>query len=326
MENEDQSMADLLGSNLPDAIQNLQNLLGKLQSISAEDADSRKKQLHSFVSTAKPTVKALLEVSGLASPGSEATKPSKQNCGLLNEKGKKAYKGRHYTRSASYQSVLQPVEEKPDKHRRRGHISVPQELLMSSINHREEIKHELGMNQYGSSPLLLGDSMEPNGSISEVEDKPWGTIKQWGKYIPAEESPATDIRQCQIQLQLKKATLEEQIMQLEKTTMAGKDREKEALREELDICMHELGSLLSQYEDVRSKLAKKEKECYKLHCDIGQASSNITEDMDEREVFEFELWNVKTALKWCDTILDSKTMQKYALKNIVKLAEGVKGL
>jgi ElaB/YqjD/DUF883 family membrane-anchored ribosome-binding protein len=322
MEGQKQSMADSLDSNLPDVIQNLQSLLDKLQSISAEDQDSRKEQLYSFVSTARPAVKALLDDVGIPpravavmhkpSRQKEKRKPTSENSSLSESKGKLPSRAKGKIRnSPSFPSGLQPVRDKSSNHKRR---SVPQELLVSPAYLHEETKHQERLDQPQFFTSLLGDTAEPiapdhnaSSSDSDAEHPP----------SDHEEPSAASVHRYCVQLEKQKATLTDQLLHLE---MKAKS-ESESLRDDLDTCTHERNSLLSQCETVKCQLARKEKECYKLYrlaCSEG--------DMAERDRIEFKLWNVEVALKWCHTNMDSRAVHEYAIKNIVKLAKRVECL
>lgn len=348
-----QSVGDIVSSSLPEVIQNLQSVLDKLRSIS--DEDSKEQQLSAFISTAMPSVKTFLQAvtndpiakrsfsTGAVKP-SRAKEKRKINYGAAYQqskdvsevKSKKGWSGKSKSRmkkSVSFQSALQALEEKPERHGRRSHPHSEETALLLSTNHTNDEFYDReadvpDQDQPPVFPSRLGDSEEAPGCASS--DSEGEGYELWDIISNLQEHPvegnSENIHQCQVQLKREKKKLEEKIMHLEITAL-GKDDKTQQLSEDFETCLHEHQSLATQYEDLRSKLARKEKECYELHCEIDR-KADTNQGMDERDTFEFQLSNVKMALKFCGTlILDTKNdRQEYAMMNILKIAKRVKGL
>lgn len=357
MASQNQSVVDTLSSALPDVIENLQSVLDELRSISTEGGEySKKQRLSVFFSATTPYVKAFLQDSGSdlyaksSFPiGAVGTgKPSQPKEKRKTSYGASYQQSRHVSevkskkgpsksksrmrKSASFQSAL---EEKTDRHGRRGH-SRSEEPAISLKLHDKFYKHEAdisseaaGQDQPPVFPSRLGDEAADlnRSASSDSEDEggePWDTISHLQEH-PVEEYSA-NIHHCQVQLKREKENLEERLMHLQITAL-NKDEEMQQLSKNFETCLHEHHSLVTQYEDLRSELAKKEKECYKLHCKIDQ-KADANQCMDERDRFEFQLSNVNMALKYCNTIiLDAEdNRREYAVMNIVKIAKRMKGL
>lgn len=236
-------------------------------------------------------------------------------------------------KSVSFPSALQTIHEKSDRHRKRGSLTDTAPLLPEYQPASNSSGESLGSREPDDDALVVsGDSQElrlgaADGQSAATNDiggeifvyaetRVWNWITGSATCPIEENSENGFIDRCQRLLEKEREKLEEQALKNEQKAQEvslKQNQEIQWLKEAYD-------KSIAERDTLKSKLANKEKKCYQLHREIDK-KIKADRNLDATQVVELELRNVKIALTFCSTILDSNGARQYALKKILKLAK-----
>lgn len=258
-------------------------------------------------------------------------------------------------KSASYHSEVNLLDNS-EKHGRRTSNTLPEPLSSKSLRFDSYKRHG---NDLGGED---SDSNQPDGPLtfcapcggSEETDTPadnvqsehgneagfhdavvWDSIFQKGNEIlkamhPIEESSSDDLSEWQLKLKKEHIRLEDLFLEelaaktnVQELSILKQDEEIHELKEDHDKAMLEIERWNSLCENLKSKIAKKEKECYQLHCKIDEQRT-ANRNIDKEQVIGLDIWNVQLALKLCDKMLHYKGIRSHGMKSIIEIAARVK--
>lgn len=258
-------------------------------------------------------------------------------------------------KSASYHSQVNLLEYKSEKQSKRT-ATLPEPLPLSSKSlHFATYKRNdsggegSGENQPDDDVLKFSatygaceevDVPAPNecgnegGHVEGPNAGVWDDISQTGDDVmkamcPIEEASEKDFSKYKLELEQEALRLKNQLiakMGAEIKTLGQKqDKEIWKLKEGYDTAMRQIEDWSDLCDDLKSKIAGKEKELNLLRCEMDR-KIDASHEIDGTQVIELHLWNVKIALKLCCKIVDSKGTQTNVMKNIMRLAKSAKVL
>lgn len=362
-----------VSSNLSGVIKKLRKVLDELQAISESDLPSRGQRLMTFVTSANDTsilpllyklsIRRRRSIDYLRTRFPIVADVARAPPHVQSSPRKASLESKHpkclppiFKKSSSYNSEVNLLGDKSEKHTKCTSQTLPEPLPLSSKSlHFESIKRHgndlSGEDNKPDVPLTFyatcGESEEipVDNAQSEHENevgfhdaRVWDSIFQKGNELvkamsPIEESSNDELSEWQTKLQKENKRLEDLMLEemeaktnSQELSILKQDQEIRKLKEDHDKAMNEIERWNSLCENLKSKIAKKEKECYQLHCNIDeQLTANGS--MDKVQVIELHIWNVELALKLCSKLLHSKgTARSHAMKTIIEIAKSAKGL